>query len=84
MTDVAEKQHEMNPDYLQVGDPVKDSPVGPGVVTGITEAGYPQVNDQAVAVLIREDGAVFNPLCLDMDEVVAQWREIDKKKAERG
>ena len=82
MTDVAEKQHEMHQDYLQVGDLVKDSPVGPGVITGMTEAGYPQVNHVAVAVLIREDGAVFNPHGFDMEKVVAQWREIDRKTSQ--
>ena len=51
----------MNPDYLQVGDTVKDSPVGPGEITGITEAGYPQVNHVAVAWLIRTDYVTYNP-----------------------
>ncbi len=48
-------------EYLEVGDSVKDSPTGSGTVTGITEAGYPQVNQIAVAWLEREDGAVFDP-----------------------
>lgn len=51
----------MRPDCLQVGDTVADSPVGPGVITGITEAGYPQVNHVAVARLKRTDGVVFDP-----------------------
>ena len=53
--------HIMLADYLQVGDTVADSPVGPGVITGITEAGYPQVNHVAVARLKRTDGVVFDP-----------------------
>lgn len=48
-------------DYLEVGDVAKDSATGPGAVTGITDAGYPQVNHIAVAWLEREDGAVFDP-----------------------
>ena len=51
----------MSPDYLQIGDTVEDSPVGPGVITGITEAGYPQVNYVAVACLKRTDGVIFDP-----------------------
>lgn len=51
----------MNPDYLQIGDTVADSPVGPGVITGITDAGYPQVNHVAVGRLKRTDGVVFDP-----------------------
>lgn len=48
-------------DYLEVGDVVKDGPTGPGIITGITDAGYPQVNHIAVAWLERDDGAVFDP-----------------------
>ena len=51
----------MSPDYLQIGDTVADSPVGAGEITGITEAGYPQVNHVAVACLKRTDGVVFDP-----------------------
>lgn len=51
----------MSPNYLQIGDTVADSPVGAGVITGITEAGYPQVNHVAVARLKRTDGVVFDP-----------------------
>lgn len=42
---------------LEVGDAVKDSATGPGTITGITDAGYPQVNRIAVAWLERDDGA---------------------------
>ena len=48
-------------EYLEVGDAVKDSPTGPGTITGITDAGYPQVNHIAVAWLERDGGAVFDP-----------------------
>lgn len=51
----------MHPDYLQIGDIVEDSPVGAGEITGITEAGFPQVNHVAVARLKRTDGAIFDP-----------------------
>jgi hypothetical protein len=47
--------------YLEVGDLVKDSPNGTGTVTEITDAGYPKVNDIAVAWLERADGNVFDP-----------------------
>jgi hypothetical protein len=52
---------EMSKDYIQVGDTVAESPVGPGTVTDITDAGYPRVNYVAVACLKRTDGAVFDP-----------------------
>ena len=51
----------MNPDELRIGDTIADSPVGAGTITGITEAGYPQVNHVAVGRLIRTDGVVFDP-----------------------
>lgn len=51
----------MNPDYLQIGDTVEDSPVGAGEITGITQAGYPQVNYVAVGWLKRTDGVLWDP-----------------------
>ena len=51
----------MNQESLEVGDTVSDSPVGPGSITSITQAGYPRVNEVAVAWLERTDGAVFDP-----------------------
>ena len=48
-------------DYIAIGDTVSRSPVGAGVITGITEAGYPQVNYIAVAQLERTDGIVWAP-----------------------
>lgn len=43
------------------GKKVKDSPIGPGEVSGVTAARYPQVNGVAVAWLEFEDGTVFDP-----------------------
>lgn len=51
----------MNSDYLAIGDAVEDSPVGPGTITDISEAGYPRVNHVAVGCLRRTDGVVFDP-----------------------
>lgn len=51
----------MNPNHLEIGNTVEDSPVGPGTITGITDAGYPQVNRVAVGCLRRTDGVVFDP-----------------------
>lgn len=51
----------MHPDYITPGDEVAESPMGPGVITDITDAGYPRVNYVAVAWLVRTDGAVFDP-----------------------
>lgn len=48
-------------DKICLGDPVADSPLGPGQVTGITDAGYPQVNHVAVAWCRLTDGATFDP-----------------------
>lgn len=51
----------MNQTYIQEGDEVADSPVGPGFVTGVTQAGYPQVNEVAVVWLRRTDGVLWDP-----------------------
>ncbi len=55
----------MSKDTLVVGDSVFNSPVGTGTVTGITQAGYPQVNDIAVGRMVHktEDGQflMFDP-----------------------
>ena len=40
---------------------MKDSPAGPGHITGITPAGFPIVNRVVVERLTRTDGAVFDP-----------------------
>ena len=60
MTETAAKPA-MHPDYIQIGDTIAESPVGPGVMTGVTDAGYPQVNHVAVVCLKRTDGKVFDP-----------------------
>lgn len=51
----------MHPYEIQIGDTIAASPVGPGTVTDITDAGYPRVNHVAVACLKRTDGKVFDP-----------------------
>lgn len=43
----------------KVGDGVTYSPVGEGKITGITPAGYPQVNHVAVTWVINAEGAVY-------------------------
>lgn len=76
------EEYKYDPNYICVGDPVQNSPVGPGKITGVTDAGYPQVNDIAVSVLIRGDGLVWNPHSLDMEQVLAQWAKVDAAIAE--
>lgn len=51
----------MDKHAIQIGDTVARSPVGEGVVTDITDAGYPRVNEVAVVWLERTDGALFDP-----------------------
>lgn len=46
-------------EYIEIGDAVKDSPQGAGTVTGITDAGYPQVNGVAVAWLELAGGELY-------------------------
>lgn len=41
-------------DSLVIGDSVFNSPVGSGTLTGITDAGYPQVNHVAVTRLVHK------------------------------
>jgi len=50
-----------DPYALKIDEPVRASPVGSGTITGITQAGYPQVNHIAVAWCIRSDGLAFDP-----------------------
>lgn len=47
--------------YIAIGDVISDSAVGAGTITGITDAGFPQVNHIAVAWLECEDGTFFDP-----------------------
>lgn len=41
-------------DSLIIGDSVFNSPVGSGTLTGVTDAGYPQVNHVAVTRLVHK------------------------------
>lgn len=41
-------------DSLTIGDSVFNSPVGSGALTGVTDAGYPQVNHVAVTRLVHK------------------------------
>lgn len=52
----------LHPEYLNIGDPISHSPVGPGMVTGYNRQGYPLVNGQAVGTCTRADGAKFGPM----------------------
>lgn len=51
----------LDPDNMAIGDPIHDSPVGSGVITDVTERGYPKVNRVAVAWCERPDGGRFDP-----------------------
>lgn len=50
---------------LKIGDTVFNSPVGHGIITDITDAGYPQINHVAVARFIHKDEhgqfGIFDP-----------------------
>lgn len=46
---------------MQVGIRVEDSGYGPGVLTGVTAAGFPKVSGVAVSWAIFQDGSVFDP-----------------------
>ena len=48
-------------DQIELNDPVADSPVGPGTVTGFTPRGYPQVNHVAVTWVRLTDGTTYDP-----------------------
>lgn len=72
----------MDPKFVGVGDSVAESPVGEGTVTGISAAGYPEVDGVPVAILVRSDGAVWNPFNFDLDEVRAQWLWVDMESAQ--
>ena len=47
------------PEGIEIGDKIAWSPVGPGELTDITNAGYPRVNYIAVACLISESGLCY-------------------------
>lgn len=44
---------------VAIGAFITESPVGPGTITDITSAGYPKVNDVAVACFVTKDGLVY-------------------------
>lgn len=67
----------MKHDELHIGDTIKDSPVGAGAITGITQAGYPQVNEVAVAWLIRTDGVIFNPHNKPLTLITKNWEKVE-------
>lgn len=46
---------------MKIGDKVKNSPVGPGKITGFTKSGYAQVNHIAVAWLDLDDPPCDKP-----------------------
>lgn len=48
-------------DRIELNDPVSDSPVGAGTITGFSERGYPQVNHVAVTWVRLTDGATYDP-----------------------
>lgn len=62
---------------ISVGMKVCNSPAGAGVIEKF-ESGFPVVNGQPCAVLFLEGNHAFNPLGLDLQAVVKQWREVDK------
>lgn len=65
---------------LEVGDVVVYSGVGSGKITSFTDVGYPRVDEVAVAALELEDGTVFNPLELDMEELRTKSKVQDAAK----
>lgn len=46
---------------LEIGDKVKASPVGPGIISGFNLLGKPRVKNVAVDWLERDDGLVYDP-----------------------
>ena len=51
----------LNPNGIEVGDPILASPVGCGTLTGISSVGYPMVNHVTVTWCERPDGARYDP-----------------------
>lgn len=51
----------MNPNYIDVGDTVAESPVGPGKITYIDHASNIEVNGNAVGWIKRTDGVLWDP-----------------------
>lgn len=73
-------------DGIAIGSKITESPVGPGVLTDISDAGYPRVNHVAVTCLISESGFIYQgfPLHLrllnkkDNSSFVAYYKLNDK------
>jgi len=65
---------------MQVGDKVAQSPVGPGIITGATMRGYPQVNDVAVAWLETESGEWFNPNNLTFAQMKESYSSLVRRR----
>ena len=53
---------------IKIGEMVKNSPVGAGIFTDITEAGYPRVNHVAVTWMVMDDDYIYNPLNVKIKE----------------
>jgi hypothetical protein len=75
----------MNPSHpshgWRIGDRIAASPVGRGVITGVTERGYPRVNEIAVATFITQDGGVFNPHNHDLEALRTRSAAIDEQRS---
>jgi hypothetical protein len=54
--------------YLDVGDEVMASPVGPGKITDLTDRGFPRVNHIAVVWCVAPNGLLFDPFNKAPDE----------------
>lgn len=63
---------------LQIGDKVKESPVGAGTITAFTSRGYPRVNHVAVALLVREDDYLFDP-----HGTYDKWKKLNSTQDEK-
>ena len=55
--------------YINIGERVKDSPLGAGILTGVTERGMPQIDHVAVAWIETEDGGIFDPFGVRDDQL---------------
>ena len=50
-----------HPHGLNIGDRVRESPMGEGIITDIEDDGTVYVNDCAITWLVRSDGYRFDP-----------------------
>ena len=53
---------------IYVGEKVKNSPMGAGIFTDVTDAGYPRVDHVAVTWMVMDDGEIYNPLNREITE----------------